>query len=147
MCGFKEYVQEMTKEIIKDIQFFPEKATSQIVFIEPDGNKDCKGNEIKDSNKLLTLQFFFSGEVTSGEAQIIRDQICSSKNFKELFDEFGNFVSSLTRPLNEVQFKGENFQKLFPSESTFPDPTTLPKYYLEEILKQREDPKVWKDIK
>jgi tetratricopeptide (TPR) repeat protein len=37
MCGFKEYVQEMTKQITKDIQFFPQNATSQIVFIEPDG--------------------------------------------------------------------------------------------------------------
>jgi tetratricopeptide (TPR) repeat protein len=138
MCGFQKDVPGKAEEIKKDIQFFPRNATSQIVFIEPDGNKDCEGNEIKDSNRLLTLQFFFSDEVTSGEAQMIREQICNSKNFKELFDEFGNFVSSLTKPLNEVQFK---------SESNFPDPTTLPKYYLEEILGQREDPKVWKDIK
>jgi hypothetical protein len=138
MCGFQKDVPGKAEEIKKDIQFFPRNATSQIVFIEPDGNKDCEGNEIKDSNRLLTLQFFFSDKVTSGEAQMIREQICNSKNFKELFDEFGNFVSSLTKPLNEVQFK---------SESNFPDPTTLPKYYLEEILGQREDPKVWKDIK
>jgi len=138
MCGFQKDVPGKAEEIKKDIQFFPRNATSQIVFREPDGNKDCEGNEIKDSNRLLTLQFFFSDEVTSGEAQMIREQICNSKNFKELFDEFGNFVSSLTKPLNEVQFK---------SESNFPDPTTLPKYYLEEILGQREDPKVWKDIK
>jgi tetratricopeptide (TPR) repeat protein len=138
MCGFQKDVPGKAEEIKKDIQFFPRNATSQIVFIEPDGNKDCEGNEIKDSNRLLTLQFFFSDEVTSGEAQMIREQICNSKNFKELFDEFGNFVSSLTKPLNEVQFK---------SESNFPDPTTLPEKYLKDILEQREDPKFWKDIK
>jgi hypothetical protein len=137
MCGFKEYVQEMTKQITKDIQFFPQNATSQIVFREPDGKfKDCEGNEIKDSNRLLTLQFFFSDEVTSAEAQNIIDQICSrvSEKLKKLVDNLKN-------PLNKFE---EGITKDFPN---FPDPTTLPEKYLKEILEQREDPKIWKDIK
>jgi hypothetical protein len=137
MCGFKEYVQEMTKQIIKDIQFFPQNATSQIVFREPDGKfKDCEGNEIKASNKPLTLQFFFSDEVTSAEAQMICNSV--SEKLKKLVD-------NLKKPLNE--FKQEDLKDIREAFSNFPDPTTLPKYYLDEILEQREDPKVWKDIK
>jgi hypothetical protein len=143
MCGFKEYVQEMTKQITKDIQFFPQNATSQIVFIEPDGKfKDCEGNEIKDPNKLLasnkplTLQFFFSDEVTSAEAQMICNSV--SEKLKKLVD-------NLKKPLNEFEEGDLSDVKAYFKD--FPNPTTLPKYYLEEILGQREDPKVWKDIK
>jgi tetratricopeptide (TPR) repeat protein len=141
MCGFKEYVQEMAKEIAKDIQFFPQNATSQIVFREPDGNKDCEGNEIKDSNRLLTLQFFFSDKVTSGEAQIIRNEICSENEFKNLFKRFEKLVDNLKKPLSEFE---KDITNTFPN---FPDPITLPEKYLKEILERREDPKVWKDIK
>jgi tetratricopeptide (TPR) repeat protein len=142
MCGFKEYVQEMAKEITKDIQFFPQNATSQIVFREPDGKfKDCEGNEIKDSNRLLTLQFFFSDKVTSGEAQIIRNEICSENEFKNLFKRFEKLVDNLKKPLSEFE---KDITNTFPN---FPDPITLPEKYLKEILEGREDPKVWKDIK
>jgi hypothetical protein len=143
MCGFKEYVQEMAKEIAKDIQFFPQNATSQIVFREPDGKfKDCEGNEIKDPNKLLasnkplTLQFFFSDEVTSAEAQMICNSV--SEKLKKLVD-------NLKKPLNEFEEGDLSDVKAYFKD--FPDPTTLPKYYLDEILGQREEPKVWKDIK
>jgi hypothetical protein len=143
MCGFKEYVQEMAKEITKDIQFFPQDATSEIVFREPDGKfKDCEGNEIKDPNKLLasnkplTLQFFFSDEVTSAEAQMICNSV--SEKLKKLVD-------NLKKPLNEFEEGDLSDVKAYFKD--FPDPTTLPKYYLDEILGQREDPKVWKDIK
>jgi len=143
MCGFKEYVQEMAKEITKDIQFFPQDATSQIVFREPDGKfKDCEGNEIKDPNKLLasnkplTLQFFFSDEVTSAEAQMICNSV--SEKLKKLVD-------NLKKPLNKFEEGDLSDVKAYFKD--FPDPTTLPKYYLDEILGQREDPKVWKDIK
>ncbi|MDT7908202.1 MAG: hypothetical protein RRA63_09225 [Candidatus Calescibacterium sp.] len=139
MCGFKEYVQEMTKQIIKDIQFFPQNATSQIVFREPEGKfKDCEGNEIKDPNKLLdsnkplTLQFFFSDEVTSSEAQMICNSV--SEKLKKLID-------NLKKPLSEFE---KDITNTF---LNFPDPITLPEKYLKEILEGREDPKVWKDTK
>ena len=141
MCGFTKDADEMAKEITKDIQFFPQNATSQIVFIEPDGNKDCEGKEIKDSNRLLTLQFFFSDEVTSGEAQIIRNEICSENEFKNLFKRFEKLVDNLKKPLSEFE---KDITNTFPN---FPDPITLPEKYLKEILEGREDPKFWKDIK
>jgi len=141
MCGFQKDVTGKAEQIKKDIQFFPRNATSQIVFIEPDGNKDCEGNEIKDSNRLLTLQFFFSDEVTSGEAQSIRNKICSENEFTNLFKGFEKLVDNLKKPLSEFE---ENITNAFPN---FPDPKALPKEYLKEILEGREDPKVWKDIK
>jgi len=142
MCGFTKDADEMAKEITKDIQFFPQDATSQIVFREPDGKfKDCEGNEIKDSNRLLTLQFFFSDEVTSGEAQIIRNEICSENEFKNLFKRFEKLVDNLKKPLSEFE---KDITNTFPN---FPDPITLPEKYLKEILEGREDPKFWKDIK
>jgi hypothetical protein len=146
MCGFQKDVPGKAEEIKKDIQFFPQNATSQIVFIEPDGKyKDCEGKGIENPNKLLTLQFFFSGEVTSGEAQIIRNEICSKNEFTDLFKKFEKLVDNLKKPLSE--FKQGDLKDIREAFSTFPDPTTLPEKYLKEILEQREDPKIWKDIK
>jgi tetratricopeptide (TPR) repeat protein len=146
MCGVTGDVQKMAEQITKDIQFFPQNATSQIVFREPDGKfKDCEGNEIKDQDKLLTLQFFFSDKVTSGEAQIIRNEICSKNEFTNLFKRLEKLVDDLKKPLSK--FKQEDLKDIRETFSNFPDPTTLPEKYLKEILEQREDPKVWKDIK
>ncbi len=147
MCGFNkdEYVTKMTKEIEKDIQFFPNEATYQVVFRGPDKKyRDCEWKEVNDPNKLLTLQFIFSDEVNSTEAEIIRNQICGN----ELINPFGKpkkLIDNLKKPLSE--FREEDLKDIREAFSNFPTPVTLPKEYLREILKLREDPKVWKDIK
>jgi len=143
MCGFPENISNMVNEVAKDIQFFPDEATYQVVFREPDGkNIDCSGVEVSNPNNLLTLQFIFSNEVTSAEeAKIIRDEICSVE-FINPFGKPKKLIDNLKKPLSE--FKEEDLKNDFPN---FPDPKTLPSKYLEEILAIREDPKVWKDIR
>ncbi len=142
MCGFPKDISNMVNEVTKDIQFFPDEATYQVVFREPDGKYiDCSGVEVSNPNNLLTLQFIFSNEVTSAEAEIIRNEICSVEFIKP-FGKPKKLIDNLKKPLSE--FKEEDLKNDFPN---FPDPKTLPSKYLEEILAIREDPKVWKDIR